>query len=544
MKQGFRQSMAWLHTWSGLVVGWVLFFVFLTGTAGYFTHEITRWMEPERPLQVGVPEFDNRALAILAMKRLEKVAPKAAYWNITLPHWSQSSRQWEGFSVGWETMPAEGQERGVRGEERLDPLTGQLIADVVPRQTGGGKLLYRMHYALHYIDYPVAYRIVGVCTMLMLLAIVTGVITHKKIFKDFFTFRPGKGQRSWLDAHNIVSVMALPFFLMINYSGLLFFYTSYMPVPIAAVYGTDDKAEERYFDALYGSVTHKAVTRPAASVPEMINHAEKTWGPDSQLRSVRVQHNAGDVPVVEIGRVRGERVRWFAGHILRYHADTGELLKPVPDQTLTVKTHQLLLALHEGRFAESWLRWLYFFSGLLGAGMIGTGLVLWTVKRRRNHEANGINMGLRLVEALNIATIAGLPAGMAAYFWANRLLPVGMAERANWEANVLFLIWGEALIYAFFRCSDRDGCRKAWLELLWFAAAAFVLLPFINVLTTDKHLGVSLMANDWVLAGFDLTMIGLGLVFAYTALKIRCIWLEKPTHECRIEKNALPGKAI
>ncbi|MFV0278307.1 MAG: PepSY domain-containing protein, partial [Parahaliea sp.] len=49
MKEGFRQSMAWLHTWSGLVVGWVLFFVFATGTAGYFTYEITRWMEPERP---------------------------------------------------------------------------------------------------------------------------------------------------------------------------------------------------------------------------------------------------------------------------------------------------------------------------------------------------------------------------------------------------------------------------------------------------------------------------------------------------------------
>ena len=34
MKNGFRQVAAWLHTWSGLTVGWVLFFVFVTGTAG------------------------------------------------------------------------------------------------------------------------------------------------------------------------------------------------------------------------------------------------------------------------------------------------------------------------------------------------------------------------------------------------------------------------------------------------------------------------------------------------------------------------------
>ena len=34
MNTSFRQSMAWLHTWTGLVVGWVLFFVFVTGSTG------------------------------------------------------------------------------------------------------------------------------------------------------------------------------------------------------------------------------------------------------------------------------------------------------------------------------------------------------------------------------------------------------------------------------------------------------------------------------------------------------------------------------
>ena len=31
-------------TWAGLLVGWVLFFTFLTGTLGYFDDEIDRWM--------------------------------------------------------------------------------------------------------------------------------------------------------------------------------------------------------------------------------------------------------------------------------------------------------------------------------------------------------------------------------------------------------------------------------------------------------------------------------------------------------------------
>ncbi len=40
MKEGFRQSMSWLHTWLGLVLGVVLYFVYLTGTLGYLDTEI------------------------------------------------------------------------------------------------------------------------------------------------------------------------------------------------------------------------------------------------------------------------------------------------------------------------------------------------------------------------------------------------------------------------------------------------------------------------------------------------------------------------
>lgn len=43
----------------------------------------------------------------------------------------------------------------------------------------------------------------------------------------------------------------------------------------------------------------------------------------------------------------------------------------------------------------------------------------------------------------------------------------------------------------------------------------------VNALTTDRHLGVTLPNGDWVLAGFDLTMLALGIVFALSALKLR-----------------------
>ncbi|MEY6434123.1 PepSY-associated TM helix domain-containing protein [Thioalkalicoccus limnaeus] len=95
--------------------------------------------------------------------------------------------------------------------------------------------------------------------------------------------------------------------------------------------------------------------------------------------------------------------------------------------------HDLMLGLHEGLFAGPLLRALYVLSGLLGAAMITTGLVLWAVKRRQRIEKarEAPHLGLRLVEKLNVATIIGLPVAIAAYFWANRLLPLELVNRAD-----------------------------------------------------------------------------------------------------------------
>ena len=82
--QGLRQSMAWLHTWSGLLVCWVLFLVFCAGTASYFKDEITIWMKPELHgslnRKVSADDAAQRAIAYL-----QREAPAAERWFVTLP---------------------------------------------------------------------------------------------------------------------------------------------------------------------------------------------------------------------------------------------------------------------------------------------------------------------------------------------------------------------------------------------------------------------------------------------------------------------------
>jgi len=65
VKAGLRQSMAWLHTWSGLLLGWLLLAMFVTGTSAYFREEISLWMAPE--LHHSQPSPDTPALAWAAL---------------------------------------------------------------------------------------------------------------------------------------------------------------------------------------------------------------------------------------------------------------------------------------------------------------------------------------------------------------------------------------------------------------------------------------------------------------------------------------------
>lgn len=525
MKETLRQCAAWLHTWAGLVVGWVLFFVFVTGTAGYFQYEITRWMQPERvaPQAPVLPASaaDTQRMVGLALDRLQQLAPEAASWRITLPHYGMGNRSWQDFSVRWEQMPEAGHEYGASFSEKLDPASGALLPqEAEPRATSGGFGLYRMHYSLHYMPYMWAVRIVGVCTMLMLIAIVTGVITHKKIFKDFFTFRPGKGQRSWLDAHNAISVMALPFFLLITYSGLVFFLYTYIPAGRDILYGTDPEQRSGFYDELYEDHKHAAIGRPPIALAPLVVQAQAAWG-QGQLASIVVEAHEGEAPEIVLSRLPGDRLMLYRPDSLRFNAHTGAALQAehAPGGG-AVATQSTMFALHEGTYAAVWGRWLYFVSGLLGCAMIGTGLVLWTVKRRKHHLACGLegadHVGVRLVENLNVATIAGLPLALAAYFCANRLLPVELGDRAAWEMHCLFATWLGTLFYAMAR-----PLTRAWIELLWAACIGFALVPLVNALSTDRHLGRTLSEADWVLAGFDLTMLGLAALFAVMAVKVQ-----------------------
>lgn len=497
VKDGFRQSMAWLHTWAGLVVGWLLFAIFATGSSAYFQSEITRWMTPE---VAAVPQ--NRDAVIQnAVDWLGRNAAGASEWSVF-----PADKRSAATMVRWQSAadaPAGGRDQAM--------LDGQ-GREVASRETAGGEFLYRFHFQLYYMPWWLGRYLVGLAAMTMLVAIVSGIVTHKKILVDFFLLRTGKGQRSWLDAHNATGVLVLPFHLMITYTGLVTLATMYMPWGISANY----RSPADFRAAVYPYPDPPApsgVAAPIARIAPIADTARRIWS-DRDIGYIRVLTPGDRVSRIVVSSSSEDSLAARATQ-LTFDAATGRLVGRSAAKGVPVRTESVMLGLHMGEYARPVLRWLYFLSGLAGAAMVATGLVLWTVKRRAKlGDPTRPHFGFRLVETLNVGTITGVPAGIASYFLANRLIPAMLAGRGDGEVTAFFAAWGAAMLWASLRQP-----RRAWVELLATVAALFTLVPAVNAITTDRNLVASLAAGDWVFAGFDLTMLALAAVFAWAARK-------------------------
>ena len=547
--EGPRQSMSWLHTWASLILGWLLYAIFLTGTLSFFQNEITVWMKPE--LHQSVPQASQIQQTKVALDYLQQHHPHAGSWSIQLPNSRQNTTQL--------TIREQGEDpRARRGGKRitLDSATGQVLE---ARDTRGGSFLYRFHFELYGLPRLWARWLVGVATLLMLVAIISGVITHKKIFKDFFTFRSGKGQRSWLDAHNATAVLALPFHIMITFSGLLLLMFMLMPWGIEQIYenrgqflqeqnramqqggntqnknqatnqrqGANKNSAERGNLQTRGNgegrrqraKTH-AHPAPLAGLTPIIENAQHEWK-NNPIGSINIIAPNTNQAQIELRALHGESVAHRNVYqTLNFDGVTGQKIIDENDRlnnpSIPMGIYNVVTTLHEARGVDLALRWLLFLSGIVGTLMVATGLILWCVKRAPQQQKQGYkSFGYRLVEVTNIAAIIGLPIACATYFHANRFIPSHLENRLDWEIRSFFIVWLLTLIYAMFRTH-----RQAWLELLALATVAFTLLPVVNAITGGHALWNSIANDQWMIASFDLAMWVLATLFAYSFYKVK-----------------------
>ena len=479
-------------------MGWLLFAVFLTGTVAFFRHEITYWMTPE--LHQSVP---SEKTPEVAAQFLSRVAPQAEQWRIDLP--DERDRT---VSVMWRNPgePPAGRRGGHR--EILDAATGETLH---PRETRGGGFLYRFHFELYAMPRHWGRGIVGVATLFMFVAILSGIVTHKKIFADFFTFRPKKGQRSWLDAHAATAVLALPFHLMITFSGLVLvastlLFWNYEPR------GQRGGPGENVAPAAAQEVVREL---PLPLLAPLIAEAEADWG--QPVGSINIDNPFQRDMRIELTSLYTQILSAHGGGsgngTDKLIFDASGTRVGASGLTQNISGIQIfsnaLGTLHRARYADSLTRWLFFIAGVLGTIMVGTGMVLWSVKRARKRLGR---FGYELVCGLNVGSIAGLMAAMGIYFWANRLVPATVEHRADWEVNAFFVAWAVLLVYGLV-----DRHRRGWVVQLVAGAVLYLLLPVLNFLTSDLTVLQAWRGHNWPVLGFDGISLLTGVTLAAMA---------------------------
>jgi uncharacterized iron-regulated membrane protein len=507
MKDTFFRSMTWLHTWVGLTVCWLLLLIFFAGTLSFFRPEISLWMQPAfhqvPPSNTAVIQAQQYQWIEQSMARLSQQAPASGHWFIELP-----DERTPLLGLSYEKNDPKLSRRDRFQHDYYDPATMEKIDG--QRQTRGGDFFYRLHFDLHYLDVLTARWLVGFASLFMLIALISGVVIHKRIFADMFSFRANKGSRSWLDLHNVSSVLALPFHLMITYTGIITLIFMYFPYAMLTTFSGDFDKFYQQIDPTQQHVEATGQKVAMADIALILQQVQQQW-PGVSINRVAVEHPFDSTATVLFTASQGTAVRDQAPRLL-FNAQTAELIAQSPAELSASETFfDSMTALHTGRLANPLLRWLYFFCGLAGCVMIASGCIMWA-QRIRERLKQPASFGLRLVETLNLGTIIGLPLASAGYFYANRLLPVDLPGRAQWEIHTFFLCWLALLLLA---CWRRD--QQSWRFACGLVALALAGVPLLNAVTTDHSLISYLQQGQWALAGLEFTCLLFALLFLLLA---------------------------
>ncbi|MBA3597301.1 MAG: PepSY domain-containing protein [Methylibium sp.] len=529
MFSSFRLSMAWLHTWFGLVLGYVLMACFFFGSLSVFDREIDRWAIPEsRFAPQPMPSFDQMLLPLLRqvqpdeedyaanMPRLHDPAkgpmtprlelPADEFWAYTT-HRDPVLRMGAGFGIPLAKDPDA--HNHIHGEVTIDPRTGALLPS--DRLKIGSEFFYPMHYSLHLHWLNLGYWIVGVAALVMLAALVSGVVMHRKVFREFFTFRPRKHvQRSALDLHNLTGVVALPFHFFFAFTGLVIFAGIYLPLENTLLKPLHDAHE--IAEAARTGLPHERAgeAAPIASVDAMVAQAKRRWdarGMPGEVGFLTLTHVGDRNGYVSIFRAGSDQVA-RVGQGVHFQASTGKVLREDPAPTALSSVNEFLTGLHLQHFRHWLLRWLYVLGGLAGCVCIATGFVFFVEKRKKQHAAKGV-AGSRVVDALAVTTVTGMVIAAIAILVVNRLLPTHLPARGDWEESAFWAAWALAMAHAFWRTAPvlRARIAPAWREQCWAIAGLAVGAVLLNWATTGDHLLETLRAGYWPVAGVDLSLL-------------------------------------
>lgn len=452
-----------VHIWVGIVSGLMLFIAFYAGAITMFEKPLERWATP--PSALAPPPPVSRAPELVRAVLAEHPRAAKNYSVVIAPTPDAPAR------VIW-------RERGDRPRQFTEfgasfAPDGTLQVEQL-RKAPVAQLVDTLHQMVG-LPFPdaVARPIMGIVALLYAVALVSGVIILlPTLAKDFFALRIGKNiKRLWLDVHNALGFVSLPFHLVMALTCVVFaFHDPFYDLQGKVVYPNGIQ---------WGEEEHAPPPPPGTPLlpaDELLRRVQ-TQLPGFEIQSFTFQQGEDRVE----GRLTGLDVRH--GTRARTYASTH--LDPYTGQ---VDPHDLpghmapwdgavnaFFMLHFGSYGGNPVRWLYLLLGLGGALVFYTGNLLWIESRRRKQRDAGLpeqKRSTRILGALTVGVSLGSVAGISATLAATKWLPAQVDNIAAWHEGIYYAVFVLAVAWAFVRGSARGA-----YELLWLAALATALVP-------------------------------------------------------------------
>jgi uncharacterized iron-regulated membrane protein len=431
-----------VHSWAGIVFGVLIFLVCVSGAIAVFTEEIDRWSNPA--LQLG-PHAPITLDADTALRRLTEAHPLAAEEGHVL--------RLPSYELGVYSLNTPTTQEPVLHRTYLHPTTGELLPE---RQSYLFFFLRHLHIRL--LSHWNGRLFVGIVGMAMLLSIVTGLLIHKHIFRDFFRMRwkPGKDARALLsDLHKWLGVWGVAFHVMIALTGTWLALAQYVSAPMALAKFDGNAAAARA-----GLVQPRA--KPAAEMAAMLPIAPFITDAATRITSFTptyvVLENWGrsNAQLAIHGDVPGYLLQRGASFV-RYSAVDGAMLGSRDYRELGFwgQFRGAIEPLHYGYYGGVWLKLIYLALGLMPALMAISGALIWFDRRQRlagkqeriHRASSGEPLVRRLVVALFgaawIALLFSLVVPVVATLAGRHIGSVPMTPLflLSWGGLTVFLSW-------------------------------------------------------------------------------------------------------
>ena len=390
LSAGTVKSSISAHTSLALASAALLYLICLTGTLAVFFEEFERWEQPS------IEEYTH-------------YSPQQI--SISIDHFQQ--RVPETPKTIWVVLPTKAVPRmHISGDEQEWFINADGSLSAPPLQSWT-TMLTKLHQQLH-LPQSIGLLFVGILGVILLSLILSGLFSHPKLFKDAFRWRPGRGLLSKVDFHNRLSIWALPFYLMIAFTGAFMALMGLFSVLSAALFYEGDN--EVMLESIYGADPKILNAAPTLNFKNAFQ-VLATHKPEAKPIYLAIQNMNTRQQYFEIAATLPQRLIY--SEIYRFQAD-GSLIdhQGFSDGPSGKQLAYSIYRLHFGHYAGFWVKLIYALLGLALTAICASGINIWLARRKFYDPLNdlwlavvwGIPLALSVSALLAIYRLPPLPA--------------------------------------------------------------------------------------------------------------------------------------